>query len=138
VSKPLPPAVKSFLDGAHVCRISSVGDGGAPHVIPVCPVFDGESTVYVDIGEDDVTAVAVRSNPRIAVLFDEYDDDWAKLRKVLLKCTAEAVTGDAQQAVWERIRAKYPQYATVGWRPRLTLALRIKSWTQTNLLGSRR
>ncbi len=47
--------------------------GGEPHVIPVCPVFDGDSTVYVDIGRRYTTAEALQDAARIAVLIDEYE-----------------------------------------------------------------
>ncbi len=125
--KPFTDAVRKFVDEAPVCRIATVRADGEPHVIPVCPVFDGE-TVYVDLGPRSTAALALRENARIAVLFDVYDDDWSRLRKVLLRCTAERVTGAEQEAVWERIRAKFPQYSTVNWRPRLTLALQVYEW----------
>jgi hypothetical protein len=49
---------------------------------------------------------------------------------VLLKCRAERVTGAEQDRVWEQIRAKFPQYASVDWKPRVTMALRIYDWLQ--------
>jgi hypothetical protein len=93
-------------------------------------VFDGDATVYVDLGRKSTTAAALRNNRRIAVLIDEYHDDWSRLRKVILRCTAEEVRGDEQDAAWARIREKFPQYTTVDWRPRLTMALRIRDWLQ--------
>ena len=94
--EPLPDAVKEFVAAARVCRIASVrpvpspveGRDVEPHVIPVCPVYDGDSTVYVDIGSRYTTAGALKDNPRIAVLIDEYDDNWALLKGVLLRCRA--------------------------------------------------
>jgi nitroimidazol reductase NimA-like FMN-containing flavoprotein (pyridoxamine 5'-phosphate oxidase superfamily) len=124
----MPDAVRAFVGAAHVCRIATVRADGSPHLIPVCPVFDGDATVYVDLGPGSTTARALEHDSRIAVLIDEYDDDWSKLRKVILRCRAERVTGGEQDAAWERIRRKYPQYTTVDWRPRLTMALRIEEW----------
>ena len=103
---------------------------GEPHAIPVCPVFDGESTVYVDIGRRYTTAEAFRATPRIAVLIDEYDDDWSRLKGVLLRCTMEETTGDERDRAWAMIREKFPAYKSIGWEPRLTLALRIYDWRQ--------
>ena len=125
--KPLSEPVRAFIDAAHVCRIATVRAAGEPHVIPVCPVFDGE-VLFVDLGPKSTTANALEHDARIAVLIDEYDDDWTKLRKVILKCKAERVTGAEQERAWEMIRAKYPQYATIDWKPRLTMALRIYDW----------
>jgi hypothetical protein len=107
---------------------------GKPHVIPVCPVFDGEATLYVDIGPKYAMAGAVRSSPRIAVLIDEYDDDWSRLKAVLLRCQAEEISGDEKERAWEMIRAKFPQYEGIGWEPRLTLALRVYEWRQWGIV----
>ncbi len=124
----IPDEIKRYIAATPVCRIATVRADGAPHVIPVCPVFDGDRTIYVDLGPRSVAARALSAEPRIAVLIDEYHDDWSRLRKVLLHCTAMPVTGEEQDAAWERIRAKFPQYTTVDWQPRLTMALRIERW----------
>jgi nitroimidazol reductase NimA-like FMN-containing flavoprotein (pyridoxamine 5'-phosphate oxidase superfamily) len=130
---PLSGAAKAFIAPARVCRIATVLPGGEPHVIPVCPVFDGETTVYVDISPNSATARAVAHDNRVAVIFDVYDDDWSRLKKVILKCRAERVTGAEQDTVWREIRATYPQYVTVNWEPRLTLALRPYAWLQDGI-----
>ena len=134
MSQPMPDAVKEFIAAAPVCRIATVRPDGAPHVIPVCPVFDGNGTVYVDLGPESVTARGLRAQPRVAVLIDHYHDDWTQLRKVLLHCEARPVEGAEQDAAWDRIRAKFPQYTTVNWQPRLTVALRIESWMQEGVV----
>ena len=128
--EPLPDAVKEFIAAARVCRIASVRPDGTPHVIPVCPAFDGETTVYVDIASRGVSAAAFRANPNIAVLIDEYDDDWTKLKAVLLSCRVQEAVGEEKERAWEMIRAKFPQYEGIGWEPRLTLALRVYDWRQ--------
>ena len=125
--------MKDYIAGAPVCRIATVRPGGEPHVIPVCPVFDGDRTIYVDLGPGSVTATALRNESRVAVLIDEYFDDWSRLRKVILRCTAKAVSGAEQDAAWERIRAKYPQHAEINWRPRQTMALHINTWMQEGI-----
>jgi hypothetical protein len=98
-------------------------------------VFDGDATIYIDIGPKSATGLALAQDARIAVLFDEYFDDWTKLRRVLLKCRATRVTGAEQEAVWRKIREKFPQYATVGWKPRATMALRIDDWLQEGVIS---
>lgn len=127
--KPLPDAVREFVRDSQVCRIATVKRDGVPHIIPVCPVFDGE-TLYVDIAQDGVSASGVKANSRVTVLVDEYDDDWNKLRAVILRTRAEPIEGDRQDAAWSMFREKFPQHASVNWNPRLTLALHIESWTQ--------
>ena len=131
--EPLPDVVKEFVAAARVCRIASVRPGGEPHVIPVCPVFDGDSTLYVDIGSRYTTAAALSADPRIAVLIDEYDDNWARLKGVLLRCRVEEAKGEELDGAWEMIREKFPAYKPIGWKPRLTLALRVYDWRQWGL-----
>ena len=127
---PLPEAVKQFIREARVCRIATARPNGEPHAIPVCPVFDGEATVYVDIGPKYASAEGVRASGKVAVLIDYYDDNWALLKGVLLRCNAEPAEGEEQERAWTMIREKFPQYQSVGWEPRLTLALRIYDWRQ--------
>ena len=113
-----------------MCRIATVLPTGEPHVIPVCPAFDGEATVYVDIGRKYASAQGVRESRKVAVLIDYYDDNWSLLKGVLLRCSAEVIEGEERDRAWDLIREKFPQYSTVGWEPRLTLALRIYDWRQ--------
>ena len=100
MTQPLPQVVKDFIAGARVCRIATVRPNGEPHVIAVCPVFDGESTVYVDIGRDYVTAKNVEGERRGTVLIDEYSEDWDQLKGVVLRCEAEPVSGAERDAAW--------------------------------------
>lgn len=130
--KPLPENVLDFLREAPVCRIATVKPDGTPHIIPVCPVFDG-ANLYIDIDEKGVSAQGVKTNGKVTVLIDEYSDDWSKLRAVVLRTTAEVIEGEWQEVAWAMIRAKFPQYAQVEWNPRMTLALTIQSWTQWGL-----
>ncbi len=136
--QPLPEAVRQFIAVARVCRIATVRPDGTPHLIPVCPVFDGEATVYVDIGRRYTTAEDLRASPNIAVLIDEYSDDWSKLRAVLLRCRAEPIEGEGKERAWEMIRAKLPAYEGIGWKPRLTLALRVYDWRQWGIIDTSR
>ncbi len=131
--KDLTSAVRAYIDAARVCRIATVRPDGEPHVIPVCPVFDGDATIYVDIGPKSATGHAIANEARVAVLIDDYDENWTLLRKVLLKCRADEVTGTERDTVWERIRTKYPQYASVDWQPRQTMALRIYDCIQEGI-----
>jgi coenzyme F420-0:L-glutamate ligase/coenzyme F420-1:gamma-L-glutamate ligase len=124
----LPEAAKRFVAEARVCRMATVDPSGEPHVVPLCPVFDGNRTLYVDVGRNSANARNVAANPTVEVVVDHYDEDWLQLRGVLLRCQAEAVGKEEQERAWELIRQKYPQYKEIDWRPRLTLALRIRSW----------
>ncbi len=78
----------------------------------------------------------MRSNENIAVLIDEYFDDWSKLKGVLLRCRAEPAGPEEVERAWDLIREKFPKYKPIGWSPRLTLALRIYDWRQWGITES--
>ncbi|MGB6896937.1 MAG: nitroreductase/quinone reductase family protein [Dehalococcoidia bacterium] len=130
----LPEAVRRFVAEARVCRLATVDPSGQPHVVPLCPVFDGDRTLYVDVGRNSANARNVAANPRAEVALDEYDEDWSLLRGALLHCDVQVAKGEERDHAWQLIRQKYPQYKEVDWRPRLTLALRIRSWTEWGLI----
>ena len=132
--EPIPEAVRVFVRDARVCRIATVRPSGEPHIIPVCSVYDGEATVYVDIGRKYASAEGVRESGKVAVLVDYYDDNWELLKDALLGCTAEVIEREERDRAWDLIREKFPQYSSVGWEPRTTLALRIYDWRQWGIL----
>jgi coenzyme F420-0:L-glutamate ligase/coenzyme F420-1:gamma-L-glutamate ligase len=134
----LPDAVRRFVAEARVCRMATVDPSGEPHVVPLCPVFDGDRTLYVDVGRSSANARNVAASPRAEVALDEYDEDWSLLRGTLLHCDVQVAKGEERDHAWQLIRQKYPQYKEIDWRPRLTLALRIRSWTEWGLTKAMR
>lgn len=130
--KPMPTKVKAFIRRAGVCRIATAQPDGSPFANPVCHVFDGDF-VYIDVGLKGKTATAIRKNPRIAIVIDDYADDWGKLRGVTLQTKAKVARGEAKKKAWRLIRRKFPQSRDYEWNPRLTLALTITDWQQWGL-----
>ena len=127
---PIPDLVKEFITAAPVCRIATVRSAGTPHIIPVCPAFDGEATVYVDIARRSVSGRALETNQNVTVLIDEYHDDWSKLKAVILRCKAEALAGDEFERAWALFHKKFPQGDAIGWTARHSLALRVHDWVE--------
>ena len=92
---------------------------GAPHVVPICYAFDG-SSVYsaLDLKAKRVAALRLKrvrnieSNPRAALVIDDYSEDWAGLRYVLLRGAAQVLPdGPERDRAEAMLRRKYPQYA---------------------------
>jgi PPOX class probable F420-dependent enzyme len=53
----------------------------------------------------------IRSTPQVALLIDEYDEDWTHLWYVLVRGEAELVSADAERKrALSQLRAKYRQY----------------------------
>ena len=77
----------------------------------------------------------IQETPHVALLIDEYDEDWTRLWYVLIRGEAELVTDAAErkQAI-ERLRAKYPQYDAkmlADDAPVLRIApVRVAAWGQ--------
>ncbi len=105
----LTEAEVAFIRWARVGRLATVDADGGPHVVPVCPAFDGDHLVVAS--EDDAKVRHVRANPRCALVFDEYVEDWDHNIQVQVLGTARLI-GDGPE--WRHGKAvldeKYRQY----------------------------
>jgi PPOX class probable F420-dependent enzyme len=115
----IPEKVRSKLESARVARLATVSPKGAPHLIPVCFVFDG-LVFYSGIdrkpkrtGPHQLARITnIETTPEVALLVDEYDDDWERLWYVLVRGTGALVTEVTEHNLAvARLKAKYPQYA---------------------------
>ena len=68
----------------------------------------------------------IAANPRVAVLVDEYDEDWTHLWWVRVDGVARVLT-EAPAAV-ELLAAKYPQYEADPPRGPV-IAIRVDGWS---------
>lgn len=105
----LSEAEAAFVRWSRVARFATVDPEGLPHVVPISPVLDGEVVLFAT--EPTAKLGFLRADPRCAVVWDVYEDDWDLLRQVQIRGRAEIVT---EGPVWERGKAlldeKYPQY----------------------------
>ena len=114
----LSAAQDRFLRAARSGHLATADAKGQPHVIPVCYVFDGESIYSVLDAKPKTTPLRqlrrvrnILANPLVSLVVDHYEEDWSRLRYVL-------VSGDAgllqEGEEWARaiamLRQKYPQY----------------------------
>lgn len=119
---PLAPAVEAFLQTGRVARLGTADSAGQPLVVPVCYTFDGQHCYSAIDAKpkrkpgDQLTRVRnIRDNPRVCLVVDHYDEDWSRLRYVILQGRAELLTGGPElgRAV-DLLLDKYPQYRTMG------------------------
>ena len=91
---------------------------GQPHVIPVCYVFDGQAIYSVLDAKPKSTPLRqlrrvrnILANPQVSLVVDHYEEDWSRLRYVLVRGEAGLLQEGAE---WARaivmLREKYPQY----------------------------
>jgi PPOX class probable F420-dependent enzyme len=106
---------------ATVARMATVGAGGTPHLVPVVFALLGEGTVVtaVDHKRKRTPALArlrnIARNPAVALLADEYRDDWDALWWARADGLARVVGPDQEPALRElaidALVARYTQYA---------------------------
>jgi PPOX class probable F420-dependent enzyme len=101
---------------ARVARLATVGPRGKPHLVPCTfAVVDGRIVSVVDEKPKRTKALQrlanIRSDPRVSLLVDRYDDDWRRLWWVRAdgRATIEG-EGPARDAAVAALTAKYPQY----------------------------
>ena len=94
----------------RVCRVATVGDGGIPHLVPVChALIDG--AICFGSGNDARKALNLQANDQIAVTVDLYAEDWPQLRGVMVQGRAEIVErGPRFRRARAALYRKYPQY----------------------------
>ena len=116
---PLRPSDVDFLARQRVAHLATANSSGQPHVVPVCFVlYQGFIWVSLDAKPKrvDVTRLKrvrnIQENPVVALIVDDYDEDWRKLAYLLVHGRADlrAVDDADHPAVVASLRAKYPQY----------------------------
>jgi PPOX class probable F420-dependent enzyme len=114
----ITPAIRVKLKTARVARLATLDTELRPAMVPVCFAFDG-SVFYSAIDRkpkqvtpDQLARVRnIRETPHVALLVDEYDEDWTRLWYVLVRGEAAMVSAEAERAqAIQLLRAKYAQY----------------------------
>ncbi len=103
---------------SRVARLATVDEGGYPHVVPVCYATNGQ-TYYSAIDAKPKRTPPerlkrirnIRANPRVALLIDHYEEDWRRLRYVMVQGCAELLReGPEWEAARGLLEGKYAQY----------------------------
>jgi PPOX class probable F420-dependent enzyme len=115
-----PPWALDFLRDARVGRLATADAGGHPLVVPVCYVVDG-GRLYSAVDAKPKRTKHLRrlrnvaENPHVSLVVDEWDEDWSRLRWVVVEGTASVLeTGPEFARAIDRLVAKYPQYRAMG------------------------
>lgn len=115
---PISPGIRAKLDTARVARLATLDAKCKPHTVPICFAYDG-SVFYSAIDRKPKRVAPsrlarlknIKKTPQVAMLVDQYDEDWTTLWYVLVRGEAELVSASAEQKrAIGRLRAKYPQY----------------------------
>ncbi len=103
----------AFVRAQRVARLATVSEAMEPHNVPVCAVAIGGKLFFAsEAGARKVKNI--RSNPRVALVFDEYHEDWTKLRGIMVVGKATIIE---KGATFHRARLalyrKYRQYRKI-------------------------
>jgi PPOX class probable F420-dependent enzyme len=102
----------------RVARLATVGASGAPHLVPIVFALEGDRIVTpIDHKPKRSPRLARVANitvePRVAVLFDHYDDDWHRLWWVRADGVATVLLpgGPRHQEAATSLARRYDQYS---------------------------
>ena len=92
--------LKTILDKARVARLATVDSECKPHLIPVVFVFDIDC-YFIPIDETTKRtrpenlkrAKNIKQNSNVALLIDEYNEDWRKLYFIMILGRASIIGG---------------------------------------------
>lgn len=129
----LPAWAREMLGEARVGRLGTADASGRPLVLPVCFDLDGEALYSaLDAKPKRVPPSALRrvrniaANPRVALVVDDYDEDWLRLRYVLVEGRASLLgEGPRFTRALARLEVKYPQYRAMELARLATLVIAI-------------
>jgi PPOX class probable F420-dependent enzyme len=110
-----------MLKEARVARLATLDAKNRPHIVPVCFAYDGK-LFYTAIDQKPKRVTPerlarlrnIQAVPRVALLIDEYGEDWTQLWYILIRGTAKLLPNSAHKEharAIRKLRAKYPQYA---------------------------
>ena len=119
--------VNAIIRRARIARFATANSKAKPHVVPVVFAFDKEK-YYIPIDGKTKTAKPeklkrienIEVNPAVALLIDEYNEDWKKLFFVMAAIIGKKNGGDEGddddkllKLAHKLLYAKYPQYQHV-------------------------
>jgi PPOX class probable F420-dependent enzyme len=116
VTEATPAWAVTLLRDGRVGRLATADAAARPLVVPVCYAFDGER-VYSAVDAKPKRTRDLRrlrniaDNPYVSLVVDEYDEEWTRLRYVIVEGRADVLTGGPEFArAVDLLVAKYPQY----------------------------
>jgi PPOX class probable F420-dependent enzyme len=118
VPRVLDRAARAVLARHRVAHLATADGAGRPHVVPLCYALTGTRLYFVvDAKPKHPGGRALKrmrniaENRAVAVVVDDYAEDWTKLAYLLVRGDA-AIVDDARERrrALAALRARYPQY----------------------------
>ena len=108
--------VLAFIRSQRVARVATVGRDGTPHNVAVCTVA-ANGRIYFASEKDARKVRNIRRNPRVAMAFDHYSENWKRLAGATVVGTSSIIDQGAafhraRQALYRKYRA-YARFAPI-------------------------
>src|SRR6266516_3985480 len=130
----------TFVHKQRVARLATADADGNPHVIPVCYAFDG-TRFYTPLDEKPKRVAEsklrrvrnIEARHEVALIIDQYDDDWSRLGYVLVHGHADLLPPENSlhtQAL-VLLRERYVQYRTMKLEKHVVIVITpdsVTSW----------
>ena len=130
---------RHFIETRRVAHLATADSRAVPQVVPVCFGL-AEDVLYITIDRKPKRAGTrplkrlrnIAENPRVAAVFDRYDEDWRRLAWVMLHGRAGILTEGAEHdRAQSLLRARYTQLEAmaIGQLPVIVIRIeRVASW----------
>jgi PPOX class probable F420-dependent enzyme len=130
---------RDFITRHRVAHLATVSSQGGPHVVPIVYACDGRH-LFTPIDQKPKRVAAyqlgrvrnIQANPRVAVIIDDYHEDWHRLAWVQIRGRALILSrGEIYALGIELLARKYPQYEDMplAGQPLIAISLdRVASW----------
>ena len=125
-------AERVFIERHRVGHLATADARAVPHVVPVCFAMVDDRFYFVVDDKPKRThrglkrLCNIEDNPRVALVIDEYDDDWSRLAYLLVHGTAAIVDDAAEHTgAVTALRRRYPQYRAMPLAPATHPVVRI-------------
>jgi PPOX class probable F420-dependent enzyme len=107
---------RTRLADARVARLATTGTDGQPYLVPITFVVDGD-LIYTAVDHKPKTTLRlrrlrnIRENPQVALLVDQYVEDWDALWWVRVDGWASVVEDErAAEHPLDMLAERYEQY----------------------------
>jgi PPOX class probable F420-dependent enzyme len=116
----LTPVERTFAERHRVARLATADGHGTPHVIPVVYATTDVAVYFIVDDKPKGTRTGLKRlrnierNPQVALLIDDYAEDWTALAYLLIHGRA-AVVADREEYLHAlgKLRDRYPQYRSM-------------------------
>lgn len=124
-------SLRAFLLKQRIGHLATVDAQSRPVVVPLCFAYDG-AAFYSSLDEKPKRvspeklrrARNIRANPEVALVLDHYEEDWSRLKFVLIRGRARILhSGKEHARAVKLLREKYPQYRTMRLETRPVLKI---------------